>query len=228
MAPIYGFESKQTRDKLNSFARTLSAPFTDTNTLVPFGEQQTRIFKATVKTKITAAIGGKAGFDYKVGTGEVYILRREGLMLKFWFHDGTNIKLDRTVFNACPVIYDVDENSILTIAQDRNGDLWVEKVCEVGSFSSSSSCSSPSSTISSRSSSVSSSKSSSIESSFSSSSSSSIFCECIPGLAKFLNPLKTSTSESYRPEVKGKNSSSEIISNCKIPTRMNRFSASRE
>lgn len=199
--PVYGFSSKDIRDKLAAFARTLAEPFRNILENVVAPEQQTRTFKATVKTKVTASGGGKAGHNYKVGTGEVYLLRLEALQLKWWFHPGTTRKLERTVFNACPVIYDVDENSILTIIQDRAGDFWVEKVCETGSFSSSISSSvssslsssSPSSesSSSSLSSSSSPSSSSSLSSTISSSPSSSILCECIWLWSAFSGPVGT-------------------------------------
>jgi len=187
--PVYGFTSKQVRDKLSAFARTLSAPFTNAIELITAPPQQTRIFKATVKTTISAAIGGKAGHNYKVGEGDVYLLRKEGLQLKFWFHTDTNLKLERRVYNSCPIVYAVDENAVLDIEQDRWGDYWVTKICEAGSFSSSNSSSAPSSTNSSCQSS--SSPSSTQSPSVSQTSSSSTACECIWLWSAFTGPPGT-------------------------------------
>jgi hypothetical protein len=139
---IYGFTKKSVRDKLSAWAESLGPPFTNERRVPEPPAQQTRVFQATVKTAVTAATGGKAGYNYKVGTGEVYLLQRAGLQLKFWFHPNTINKLERTVYNACPIPYPVDSNTVLTIAQDRRGDFWVIKECEQGSFSSSISSSS--------------------------------------------------------------------------------------
>ena len=170
---IYGFDKKTTRDKLSAWAESLGPGFTNSREIPEPPAQQSRLFQATVKTTITAAAGGKAGYNYKVGTGEVYILERVGLQLKFWFHPNTTDKLERIVYNACPIPYPVDSNTVLTIAQDRRGDFWVIKECETGSFSSSISSFSSSSTSSPSSSSPTSSESSCSTSSDSSSSQSS-------------------------------------------------------
>jgi len=92
-----------------------------------------KIWLFTPKTAITAALGGVAGTDYEVGSGEAYMLelnRETRILEKLTYNDGSWIS--KTVYNHHESAIPNEEGTVFFGQQDWRGNYWVADIDKTG------------------------------------------------------------------------------------------------